>query len=776
MVIKKVIIKSFGMITDMTLEFSGGVNVVEGQNEAGKSTIAAFIKYMLYGFGEQGAEGKISERQKRLNWESGIAQGSMYVEAGKKTYLISRSTVPTDNGQRTTYKEEASIIDLETGAPAFGKMAAGEVFFGVDRELFENTAFIGQVRESSIDEDSVKDSINNILFSGSEKINNQKAQGKILDKMNSLLHEGGGGGAIVDIIQREEALLEKLAACEEDNRRILEKEAELHRIRERKRESEDKLSKLQELSNCYSNVVLIQTFDQLHGLEAEYEEKTQAYNKYVEENTKDGFTPDEQYLTDLAVARRGVNDAYQNLSYAQDAYSEQKKAIGITKEIERAIELADSLGGEKQVAASAEKRSKRNLLSTVLTSVGALLAVAAGIVMLATMAAPVLWVNILLAVAAFSALVMAGAFGVDLAKGKKALSSLQKQFGTESYKDLLGKLSLIAESRAKRDALALALENAKTAVAKARENYELAKKTLTELILRFGEEPPATELSGFLDRLEEKVKAFLERKNELYEEKCTVEITVKDIRRTLDDKSEIDVRAQVSPLRRKALTGVNYDEVMSGITNAKAVVAEEERLALDVENELMALKARSGDPGEYYARINAIAERRRELQDKHKAFYIALDAIKNASDNLRAEISPRLGDYATRMMSVMTDKKYSEFDVSNGLKMMFTNSQGEKKSVDFLSGGTKEMTYISMRCALIDMLYKEKPPIVFDESFAHQDNVRAASMMRGIKSLADDGYQSFIFTCRAREAQLAKEMVKNTGVFKLSVIDDEKLK
>jgi DNA repair exonuclease SbcCD ATPase subunit len=129
MVIKKVIIKSFGMITDMTLEFSDGVNVIEGQNEAGKSTIAAFIKYMLYGFGEQDGEGEISERQKRINWESGIAQGSMYVEAGKKTYLISRSTVPTEDGQRTVYKEESSIVDLETGAPAFGKMSAGEVFF-----------------------------------------------------------------------------------------------------------------------------------------------------------------------------------------------------------------------------------------------------------------------------------------------------------------------------------------------------------------------------------------------------------------------------------------------------------------------------------------------------------------------------------------------------------------------------------------------------------------------------------------------------------------------
>ena len=50
MIIEKINIKSFGMLTDMTLEFSPTINVIEGQNEAGKSTIAAFIKYMLYGF------------------------------------------------------------------------------------------------------------------------------------------------------------------------------------------------------------------------------------------------------------------------------------------------------------------------------------------------------------------------------------------------------------------------------------------------------------------------------------------------------------------------------------------------------------------------------------------------------------------------------------------------------------------------------------------------------------------------------------------------------
>ena len=53
MIIEKIVIKSFGVITDLTLDFSEKVNVIEGGNEAGKSTIAAFIRYMLYGFDEK---------------------------------------------------------------------------------------------------------------------------------------------------------------------------------------------------------------------------------------------------------------------------------------------------------------------------------------------------------------------------------------------------------------------------------------------------------------------------------------------------------------------------------------------------------------------------------------------------------------------------------------------------------------------------------------------------------------------------------------------------
>ena len=772
MIIEKIVIKSFGCLTDMTLEFSDSVNVIEGQNEAGKSTIAAFIRYMLYGF-EDTAGDSLSERKKRMNWTTGTAQGSMYVRVKDKRYIITRSTFPTDNSDRPSYREETSIVDLETGAPAFGKIPAGEVFFGVDGELFDNTAFIGQIGDSSINEGSVKQSIENILFSGSERINNQRAAAKLSEKMQVLLHEGGKSGAIIELAHKEQDLDEKLTACNIDNRMILEKEAALHKIRTRRLAAEDKQSKLYELDSSYNSAMLIQTFDQLHNLEADSEEKNEAYNKFIIENTRAGYVPDDQYLTDLIIARKGVNEAYHALGEAQDAYTAQKNAIGITREIELAIQLSDDMGGEDAVVKNASAQ-RNNILRDMAICVGSALgALAAGVFEIASAAVDgLLALKILIGIVGVLALGCGGYFVFDMMKKRKTLAKLQAEFGTAAYEDLIGKINVIREARAKRDAMALATDNARNAVLKAREKYEESKRVLTEIITRWGEEPPASELGSFLDGLEKRVRDFLDKRNELFDEKSNIEITVREIRRNLSDKSEIDVRAQVSPLKRKVLSGVNHDEIITGIADAKARIAEEDKLAFEVENELMLLKGRAGDPGEYYARIDSLSSRREELQMKHKAYFVALQAIQNASDNLRAEISPRLGEYATSMMEIMTDKKYTSFSVDDGLKVTFTDDSGEKKSIDFLSGGTRDMAYIAVRAALIDMLYTEKPPICFDESFAHQDNVRAKAMMRAVKQLADEGCQSFVFTCRGREGVLANELIKGAAVYKLAGFDE----
>ena len=770
MIIEKIVIKSFGAINDMTLEFSPKINVIEGQNEAGKSTIAAFIKYMLYGF-DSSDSGECSERKKRISWTTGMAQGSLYVKVKDKRYLITRSTVASDNSPRPIYKEESSIIDLETGSPAFGKMSAGDVFFKVDSSLFDNTAFIGQIGDSSFSEESVKESIENIIFSGNEKINNQRAVNRISERMEELIHQGGNGGAIYDLMKLESDLEEKLEVCNDDNRRILIKESELHKIRDTRAQAENKLEKLRELDSCYRNVMLIQTFDELHKLEAEAEAKNEAYNSFVAANTKCDFVPDENYLTDLAVARKGVNEAYHSLGEARESYAEQRGIVGITREIENAISLADEEGGENNILSRATVFFKNIAVGTSFTILGAIGIIAA--IVLFVLAGENSISIVLPVVIGVVSLALSGYFGFSLITNYKALKAVEGIFSTSTYKDLKGKLDVIREARGRRDTLASSVENARLSLERAKERYEAQKNELIELILRWGEEPPASDLNPFLDALEEKVKAYLEEKNRLFDEKVNIDITVREIRRTLADKSEVDIRAQVSPLKRKALVGINHDGIIGGISEARAVIAEQDRLAFDAENELMMLKSRAGDPGEYYSRINSVSKRREELHDRHKAYYIALRAIESATANLRRDISPRLGDYATKLMSVMTDKKYKSFSINDGLQVTFRADDGSDKSVDLLSGGTRDLAYIAVRAALIDMLYKEKPPIIFDESFAHQDNIRAKSMMKGIAGLAKEGCQSFIFTCRSREGAIAKEVLKTAGVFKLSVVEGD---
>ena len=773
MIIEKIDIRSFGLLRDMTLEFAPTVNIIEGQNESGKSTIAAFIKYMLFGFEAVESEEILSERKKRVNWDTGVAEGSMVVRVKDQRYLISRSTTPTQKQDgRPSYKEESSIIDMESGATAFGKMPAGEVFFGVTKELFENTAFLGKVGDSAISEDAVKESIENILFSGSEKINNQRAMSKISEKMEGLVHRGGNGGVIHDLTHKQEVLEETMARSNEDNKQILAKETELFKIRQERAEAEDRLERLRELKEAHASVKLIDTFDQLHGYEEDCIRKTDAYNAFIEENTRAGYVPADTYVAEIGMARRSVNESYHALSDAEDAYEKEKKAIGITREIEGAIEHADEEGGEDSILARASSYVKgltKNIAFATLGSLGAIAVLVYQIVAKGVLAHVAF--RILGGLLGAGALTLIGFAVFGILKNKKNLSTLAAKFSVSSYADLKGKIAVISEARAKRDGMIRSTEDARIALEAARLNYENSKRELTNVITRWGEEPPTSSLNDFLNKLESKVTTFLERKNLLLEEKTTIELTVKELRQKLSDKNEIDVRGQVPPLKRKALAHINEDEISTSIAAYKNKVIELDKMIYTVESEIFALKANSGDPAEYYAKVKTLETKIEELRQKHKAYFIAYKAIEGASDNLRAGISPRLGEYSTDLMGIMTDKKYTNFDVTDGLKVSYKNDAGEKKTVDFLSGGTRDLAYISVRMALIDMLYTEKPPVCLDESFAHQDNIRAKSMMKSLAHLGDEGYQSFVFTCRAREATLASELVKRPGIFKLSVTE-----
>ncbi|MBR0327726.1 MAG: AAA family ATPase [Clostridia bacterium] len=101
MIIEKLHIDKFAGLSDHTVELGAGLNIIEGKNESGKSTVAAFIKFLFYGLSGQKVNGEeLSERERYLPFDSSFAGGSAVILSGGKRYILERRLAVSSSGIR----------------------------------------------------------------------------------------------------------------------------------------------------------------------------------------------------------------------------------------------------------------------------------------------------------------------------------------------------------------------------------------------------------------------------------------------------------------------------------------------------------------------------------------------------------------------------------------------------------------------------------------------------------------------------------------------------
>jgi uncharacterized protein YhaN len=149
-------------------------------------------------------------------------------------------------------------------------------------------------------------------------------------------------------------------------------------------------------------------------------------------------------------------------------------------------------------------------------------------------------------------------------------------------------------------------------------------------------------------------------------------------------------------------------------------------------------------------------------KQKFVAYMMAIEAVKNASGRLRESISPKIADSAGKYLSELSDGKYNSLSLDSDFSVSY--SDGEyTRSADNLSAGTEDITYISLRLALIETLYKAAyPPLVFDESFSRTDDNRLKKALTLMTRLSEQGLQSILFTCHNREERVMETVGKYT--------------
>ena len=192
-------IKEFGGLSDRSFSLSDGINIFEGENESGKSTVLSFIKFIFYGLPKRTSGGALSERDRCLSWANGVADGSLTLENADGQFRIERRGILQSVSGKESYRESIRIIDLAAGNTVLAGAHPGEHFLGMPVGVFESTAFIKQLECSIVDGVEVETALKNILFSASESINVQKSIDKLEAARRPILHKSEKGGRLFEL-------------------------------------------------------------------------------------------------------------------------------------------------------------------------------------------------------------------------------------------------------------------------------------------------------------------------------------------------------------------------------------------------------------------------------------------------------------------------------------------------------------------------------------------------------------------------------------------------
>ncbi len=131
---------NFGKLHDLNMSFTEGLNILNERNGWGKSTLAAFIKVMLYGLENDGKkDALLSERKRYAPWKGGTFGGSLSFETDGKSYILYR-TFGTKAAEDTFEIRDLSTNLLSTDYSE----KIGEELFKINSESFERTVFIRQ--------------------------------------------------------------------------------------------------------------------------------------------------------------------------------------------------------------------------------------------------------------------------------------------------------------------------------------------------------------------------------------------------------------------------------------------------------------------------------------------------------------------------------------------------------------------------------------------------------------------------------------------------------
>ncbi len=731
-------IKNFGKLCDRTVCPSDGITVIRGKNESGKSTLCAFIKYVLYGFSGKGSrDERNNEKLRYTPWNGLRCSGALLLEDSMHDlYRVER---------KSDGKTSQGVILNSGGSECYKGFDAGDIFYGIDASAFEKSSFVGQ---DDIEPDDMKDlgkSLENLVFKGgADEQTYDEAKKELSGQRNKLYNKMRGTGRIFELESALEELRAKRIAQSENTGKLNTSEFSAEETEKKLAVTNGRLEALYREAENIEAYKAAELLEKIDLAEAKTKNSEGIYRATAQRCSIGDFLPDRRYLDELTRAYSAymlsvpeAANAERELARLNSEYSAAVDNIHDGTGFDASIDT-DSTGIYEMLEKARELHKKAKKLT--------------GLAILFFCLVVTIPVSIVLFMLA--------------SKKKKELNSLLSKYGFED-------LSEFENFCKKYDKLYPTLEGLRREIAKMRsktdeliDNRCVNREYLAATLAKAGftiPEDEATFMTQIRDNLIPAISADVSELEKVYGEYANDKnaydalIAVSDVEKLRNLASK---KSETPPMRpmEEVDRAIKYDE------GAKALLTKKLN---DLKLEITRLRAITEDPADIENEIYALQQELAEAREQCEALEFAMEFLDKAGSELRSDVFPNISGRAGELFSKFTGGKYKSlfFDKDFALKIL-EEGDTETRKAGFLSAGAYDTAYIALRVALAEHLCKNKPTLIFDDSFAKIDDERLGNILSVLYKLSDE-YQIIILSCHDREERILGDKCK------VIVLDEE---
>lgn len=733
---------TFGTLKGAELDLSDGLNIIQAPNESGKSTWCAFLRTMLYGVDTSEREklGYLPDKARYAPWDGGAMQGSMQLRQGGRRITLERTGRHSAPMQKLIAVYTGTFDKVE-GLDGAGS-EAGAMLTGVSEDVFTRTAFLGQSGAKIGQTPELEKRIGALVSTGDEEASVSEVVGR-LHGWRRGLNNGRGAGTLVQAereLEEQRALLRQLETRSGDLEELrrsrqkleeqvaqLEQDLEIHRELESRAEVQKILDAEKRAKQASLDVETQQERLRFQG---------RSVNAGDLDGIRDAFTSFETLANNCVKTKELCDQAEEVHAAALEAKSQFSFAdLSQEEAAETARQIGDLAG-----AAQAEPTSPRRSWLQYIPLSLAVIALALGLLLRTP--------QVLLPCAGVILLCVAAYFYLHFRKVKTpahdALRAALDRLSYPSAELFLHDAAAYSAACARESTLRAAAEQANERFLRERDE---AKAAADAALAAAQELDPqireVKEIPALLKKTESAMEDLRRAETELAGFESAYETLRENFR---GEMPEGELSYLPVPMRDR-------EDTESALDRARNRLGETVHRLAAAQGAIQV----SGDPAVINGQIERLEAAVSAGREKLEALDLAISTVEAAAAQLQTRFSPMLGRRASEYMSRLTGGRYDALTFDRAFDAAIHDPEGDvSRSALYLSAGTVDQLYLSLRLAMCDLLLggDDPCPIVLDDALANFDDERAAAALRVLNEAAQTR-QILLFTCHSREASIA---------------------